>query len=218
MSSVSKLAVLDFDSTILNGESLDDICRHFLTEQDFGDILKLAEDSRTIADEKTFYRALTDRVEALRGIRYTELKEFCEQEMKKYHKGAKELVSGLRALGYKVVIFSGGFRVATGIAKKELGIDEDFANDFIVNSKGRLTGEASGPMMLLRSKGDMIQQIQNVMDVSPENTLVVGDSTNDMSMYPYAKYSVAFCAKPIVREKASIIIDEPDLSLILNNI
>lgn len=218
MSLSQKLAILDFDSTLLNGETLDDICRHFLTEQDFGDILKRAEDSRRIADEKSFYKALVDRVEALRGIKYDELKEFCEKYMKNYHKGAKELVDGLHERGYKVVIFSGGFRVATKIAKKELGIDEDFANMFIVNSKGRLTGEANGPMMLLRSKGDMIRQIQNVMGISPENTLVVGDSTNDISMFGYAKHSVAFCAHQIVRGSATIVIDEPDLSLILNHI
>lgn len=214
----TKLAVLDFDSTLYPGETLDDICRHFLTKQQFEDVLKRAADAREIIDNNTFYYTLNDRVSMLKGIPYSKVKEYCEANTRTYFPGAKALVDGLHERGYRVVIFSGGFRTATSLAKQELGIDEDFANTFLVDADGNLTGEASGPMMLLSSKGELIQQIQHTTGITPENTLVVGDSTNDISMFKYAKHSVAFCAKQIVREQATIAIDEPDLSMILKHI
>ena len=213
-----KLAVLDFDSTLLNAESLNDICRHFLSEKEFCNVLKRVKDSCMVADENPFYKALVERVKSLKGVDYSELKSVCQQTTTNYHKGAKILVDGLHERGYKVVIFSGGFREATSLAKEKLGIDEDFANYFIVDSKGKLTGEVGGSMMFLRSKGDMIQQLQNLMSIGIEDTFVAGDSTNDISAFKYAKHSVAFCAEQIVNENATIVIDEPDLSLILKYI
>ena len=68
------------------------------------------------------------------------------------------------------------------------------------------------------SKGQMLLRLQKLLDVSSENTLTVGDGANDLSMFKYAGKRVAFCAKPILKEKANIIIEEKDLSLILNKV
>ena len=66
------------------------------------------------------------------------------------------------------------------------------------------------------SKGQMLKRLQNLLNVSVENTLAVGDGANDLSMFKYASKRVAFCAKPIVNESANIIIKQKDLSLILS--
>lgn len=68
------------------------------------------------------------------------------------------------------------------------------------------------------SKGHMIQKMQNVLNVTPENTIAVGDGANDLSMFEYADTRVAFCAKPIVKEHANIIIEEKDLTKLLEKL
>ena len=128
--------------------------------------------------------------------------------------GAKEAVSGLKELGYKVICFSGGFRNATTLFAQKLGLDGEFANILHVKD-GFLTGHAGGEMMFNDSKGQMLARLQKLLDVTFENTLVVGDGANDLSMFKYASKRAAFCAKPILKEKANIIIEEKDLSKIL---
>ena len=93
-----------------------------------------------------------------------------------------------------MVCFSGGFRSATGYAKEQLGFDADFSN--ILHAKeGILTGLVGGDMMFNYSKGDMLTRLQGLMGISEEETMVVGDGANDLSMFKHAGTRVAFCAK-----------------------
>ena len=81
---------------------------------------------------------------------------------------------------------------------------------------GLLTGKVGGEMMFAYSKGRMLEKIQTLLGVSYENTIVVGDGANDISMFQYAPKKVAFCAKEILKKAANIVIDTKDLSLIKN--
>ncbi|MFY4820731.1 HAD hydrolase family protein, partial [Aliarcobacter butzleri] len=120
-------------------------------------------------------------------------------------------------MGYKVVCFSGGFRVGTTPAKIKLGLDADFSN-VLHEKNGVLTGLVGGDMMFGFSKGDMLQRLQSILGVSRENTLVCGDGANDLSMFEHADTRVAFCAKEILKKEANIIVDTKDLTKILDNI
>jgi phosphoserine phosphatase len=64
----------------------------------------------------------------------------------------------------------------------------------------------------------MLLKLQNILKLSPEETIVVGDGANDISMFHHARERVAFCAKDILKAKASIIIEEKDLTKILEKI
>ena len=128
--------------------------------------------------------------------------------------GAEETIKVLKKEGYKVLVFSGGFRNATSYAKEVLGFDADFAN--ILHSKeGILTGLVGGDMMFSHSKGDMLNRIQAVLGVSKENTLAIGDGANDLSMFKYAGRKVAFCAKEVLKKEADFVVEEKDLTRIL---
>ncbi|SFV61120.1 Phosphoserine phosphatase [hydrothermal vent metagenome] len=61
----------------------------------------------------------------------------------------------------------------------------------------------------------MLVRLQNILAISREDTLVVGDGANDLSMFDYADTRVAFCAKPILRKAATHCIDTKDLREIL---
>jgi phosphoserine phosphatase len=132
-------------------------------------------------------------------------------------KGSYEIVKELKKMDYKVVCFSGGFRVGTSPAREKLGLDADFSN--ILHEKdGILTGLVGGDMMFGYSKGDMIRRLQNLLKISKENTLVCGDGANDLSMFAEANTRVAFCAKDVLKKEANIIVDTKDLTKILEHI
>ena len=128
--------------------------------------------------------------------------------------GAFEVVAGLKERGYTVVCFSGGFRNATKPACEKLGIDADFSN-FLHSESGILTGQVGGEMMHSDAKGEMIIRMQSLLGANRENTLVVGDGANDLSMFAHADTRVAFCAKPVLKEAATHCVDEKDLTQIL---
>lgn len=204
----NRLAVFDFDSTLMDGETLE----FFARELGIGEKVKAITD-KAMRGELDFFESLTCRVAMLKGLPVSKVDEICESLP--LMNGAKEVVSGLKERGYKVVCFSGGFRNATKLFAQTLGLDGEFSN--ILHAKdGFLTGQAGGEMMFNDSKGQMLEKLQKLLDITPENTLVVGDGANDLSMFKYASKRVAFCAKPILNESANIIIDEKDLSLILN--
>ena len=131
--------------------------------------------------------------------------------------GAKETIAALKKSGTTVICFSGGFRTATTYGKEMLGYDADFSN-VLHHKDGKLTGLVGGDMMFDFSKGDMIQRMQNILGVSREETMVVGDGANDRSMFAHADTRIAFCAKEILKKEANIIIDNKDLTEILTKV
>lgn len=205
-----KLAVFDFDSTLMDGETIDF----------FAEALGLGEEVSAITNmamngELDFFESLQQRVRLLKGLEFSKVETICHNLP--YMNGAIETIVELKKMGLKVVCFSGGFRTATGYAKEILGYDADFSN--ILHSKdGVLTGLVGGDMMFDYSKGDMLVRLQNLLGIRSDETMVVGDGANDRSMFAHADTRVAFCAKEILKREANIIIDTKDLTKILDTI
>ncbi len=202
-----KLAVFDFDSTLMDGETIDFLAAPLGLEQEVSAITE-----RAMAGELDFFASLVERVSLLKGLEQSRVDEICRTLP--MMAGAQEVVAGLKEQGYKVVCFSGGFRNATTPAAKRLGIDADFSN-ILHDENGLLTGKVGGDMMFGFSKGDLLQRLQNLLQVDRADTLVVGDGANDLSMFEYADTRVAFCAKPILKAAATHIIDHKDLREVL---
>ena len=205
-----KLAVFDFDSTLMDGETIDFLAKPLGLEEKVASITEKA-----MAGELDFFESLIERVSLLKGLPYSKAVEICKDLP--LMPGAYELVAELKKRDYKVVCFSGGFRIGTSPAKEKLGLDADFSN-VLHEREGILTGLVGGDMMFGYSKGDMIQRLQNILGVTRENTLVCGDGANDLSMFAHADTRIAFCARDVLKKEANIIIDEKDLTKILEKI
>lgn len=205
-----KLAVFDFDSTLMDGETID----FFAEELGLGEqVSKITE--AAMSGELDFFESLQQRVSLLKGLEYSVVERISQNLP--YMKGAQETIAELKAMGMKVVCFSGGFRSATGYAKNILGYDADFSN--VLHHKNQiLTGLVGGDMMFNYSKGDMLVRLQGLLGVSEDETLVCGDGANDLSMFAHAGTRVAFCAREILRKEANIVIETKDLTQILGKI
>ena len=205
-----KLAVFDFDSTLMDGETIDFFAAELGLEEKVAAITEKA-----MKGELDFFESLITRVKLLEGLEHNKVVKIGRDLP--LMPGALETITKLKEDGYKVICFSGGFRVGTEPAKEKLGLDADFSN-ILHHKDGLLTGLVGGEMMFDYSKGEMIQRIQRLLNVSRANTLVVGDGANDRSMFKFADTRVAFCAKDILKKEANIIIDTKDLTQILSQL
>lgn len=205
-----KLAVFDFDSTLMDGETID----FFAEELGIGEeVARITEEA--MSGRLDFFESLQQRVGLLKGLDYS-IVEKISQNLP-YMPGAKETIAELKKRGMSVVCFSGGFRSATGYAKDILGYDADFSN--VLHQKdGKLTGLVGGDMMFNFSKGDMLVRLQKMLGVREDETLVCGDGANDLSMFAHAGTRVAFCAREILKKEANIVIETKDLTQILQKI
>ena len=205
-----KLAVFDFDSTLMDGETIDFYAKELGIEKK---VIQIT--TKAMNGELDFFESLISRVKLLEGLEYSKIEKISKSLP--YTRGAKEIIKELKNRGVKVVCFSGGFKVATSHAKEILGFDADFSNQ-LHQKDGKLSGLVGGEMMFGNSKGDMLQRLQKVMDITEKETLVCGDGANDLSMFEFAKYKVAFCAKDILKAQANIVIEEKDLMQILQHL
>ena len=207
---MNKLAVFDFDSTLMDGETLEFLARELGIEEKVKSIT-----DRAMRGEADFFESLTERVSLLKGMPVEKVDEICKNLP--LMNGAPEVINGLKAKGYKIVCFSGGFKNATTPFAQKLGLDGEFSN-ILHQKNGILTGKVGGEMMFNDSKGQMLKTLQKILDVEKENTIAIGDGANDLSMYKYASKRVAFCAKPVLKDSANIIIEEKNLAKILKYI
>ena len=205
-----KLAVFDFDSTLMDGETIDFLAKELGFEKKVAAVTE-----RAMAGELDFFDSLVERVALLKGLDVGKVNKICQKLP--LMPGAKEAVRELKAMGYRVVCFSGGFRNATEPLGRKLGIGADFSN-YLHEKDGILTGLVGGEMMFGDSKGKMLKRLQTLLGVSKENTVAIGDGANDISMFEHAARGIAFCAKDVLKEAATDIVDEKDLRAVVEKL
>ena len=195
-----KLAVFDFDATIMDGETINFLAKEANVENEVSKITHLAMNGKI-----DFFESLIKRVSLLKGLSEKKVNDVCQNLP--IINGAKELVSYLKNNNIKVVCLSGGFKNATGPICKRLGFDASFSNTLHAKD-GFLTGLVGGEMMF--------DKIQNLLNIETSQTLVCGDGANDVSMCKYASHKVAFCAKDALKKVCNYYIETKDLSKIIN--
>ena len=207
---MKKLVVFDFDSTLMDGETIDFLAEPLGLKEKVAAITEAA-----MRGELDFFESLTTRVRLLEGLAVETVDTICYNLP--LMPGAEETVKKLKEAGHRVVVFSGGFRNATSHAREVLGFDADFSNVLHARN-GRLTGLVGGDMMFDFSKGDMLQRLQRLLGVGEEETVAVGDGANDLSMFAHAGVRIAFCAKEVLKKEANVVIETKDLTQVLAHV
>lgn len=202
-----KLCVFDFDSTLMDGETIDILASSYGVGDKVGSITYEA-----MKGELDFFESLLKRVSFLKGMSYQKALELC-QDLPLMN-GAYELCEFLKSKNIVLAIFSGGFHEGINPAMKKLNFDIGFAN-YLHHKDGVLSGLVGGEMMFLNSKGLMLKRLKKILNLKTEEIMCVGDGANDVAMFEESGFKVAFCAKEILRSKASLCVDKKDLAEII---
>jgi phosphoserine phosphatase len=132
--------------------------------------------------------------------------------------GAAETVSELKGRGYKTAIVSAGIDLLADRVARELGMDLSYANGMMTDAEGRLSGEGVYKVRLME-KGHTVTEAAKILGVSWEDIVSVGNSRYDVSMFEHSGLGIAFCpADELVRQRADAVVEEKDLSMILDHI
>lgn len=202
-----KLLIADMDSTIVTGETLDELAAHAGLKDQISEIT-----ARAMRGEIDFKTALRERVGKLRGLSVDALAETLAATQ--LTPGARTLVQTMRAQGAFTVLVSGGFRFFTRDIATQVGFHEERANDLVIEDH-RLTGTVVEPILDKDSKLQALNQYAAEKNVPLSATLATGDGANDLPMIKAAGLGVAYHAKPIVETEAPASIRRGDLTALL---
>ncbi len=203
-----KLVAMDMDSTLITIECIDEIADMQGLKSQVSEITEAA-----MHGELDFSESLTRRVALLEGLDASALERVYDERLR-LSLGAERMLGAVQASGLKTLLVSGGFTFFTERLKQRLGLDYAHANELeIVN--GRLTGKVVDGIVDADEKMRTVQRVCAEMGIATEEAIVMGDGANDLKMMSVAGMSVAFRAKPVVREQADVALNFVGLDGIL---
>jgi phosphoserine phosphatase len=208
--SAFKAMAFDMDSTLINIECIDEIADAAGKKAEVAAITEAAMRGE-ITD---FKDSLRRRVALLKGVPAEALQTVYEQRLK-LNPGAPELIEAARAAGLHTMLVSGGFTFFADRVKARLGMHEAHSNALGIEG-GLLTGEVIGEIVDGEAKRQHLLALCARLGCAPSQAIAVGDGANDLPMMGEAGLSVAYHAKPKVREQAMVAINEGGLNRLLS--
>jgi phosphoserine phosphatase len=190
------LLVMDMDSTLITIECIDEIADMVGVKAQVAAITASA-----MRGELDFAESLTRRVALLKGLDESALQRVYDERLQ-LTPGAEKLLAQAKAFGMKTLLVSGGFTFFTSRLKQRLGLDYTASCQLEIID-GKLTGKLIGPIVDAQSKADWLEKIRHELKLKKENVIGIGDGANDLKMLAASGVSIAFHAKPIVREQAT---------------
>ena len=207
------LAAFDMDSTLITIECVDEIAAVAGRGAEVAAITEAAMRGE-IVDYKD---SLRRRVALLKGVPATALQTVYDERLR-FNPGAERLVAACRAAGLKTLLVSGGFTFFTDRVRDRLGIDFTRSNVLEIESgvlTGRMVDQPWGDICDGAEKRTMLLETCASLGTPPSRAIAIGDGANDLPMMAAAGLSVAYHAKPKVREAAMVAIDEGGLDRLL---
>lgn len=208
-----KLIAFDMDSTLINIECIDEMAAVVGRQQEVSAITEAA-----MRGEITDYKdSLRRRVALLKGAPADVMQQVFEQRLQ-LNPGVRPLVSTCKQAGLHTLIVSGGFDYFTSRLQAMLGMDDTRSNQLEVHDgvlTGRLLDQDWGDICDGQEKKRMVQTTCARLGWSSTQCIAVGDGSNDLPMMQWCGLSVAYHAKPKVRQQAKIVIDNGGLDRML---
>lgn len=204
-----KLMAFDMDSTLITIECIDELADFAGKKAEVAAVTEAA-----MRGELDYRESLRRRLGLLAGLDARVLAQVFSERLR-LSPGVPELLEAARGAGLRTAILSGGFTYFTERLRIEQGFDFATSNELEI-SGGKLTGHVVGEIVDAEAKATHLARLRDKFGLKKEQVIAIGDGANDLLMMAEAGLSVAYCAKPAVRNQASIAINYCRLDSLLN--
>ncbi len=202
-----KLLIADMDSTIVAGETLDDLAEHAGLKDKISEIT-----TRAMNGELDFHEAIKERVGLLKGLEVSAIQETLDKM--ETNPGAYTFIKTLKMNGTACILVSGGFTAFTEVVAKNLGFTNHHGNVLMIEH-GKLTGKVQMPIQDKDSKVQFLRFYAEKYKLKLEDCMAIGDGANDLPMLQKAGLGIGYKPKPTVAEKIDNVILHGDLTAAL---
>ena len=203
------LVAMDMDSTLITIECIDEMADIKGIRPQVAGITASA-----MRGEIEYHESLRRRLALLEGLDETALVRVYEERLR-LSPGAERMLERLRSLGIKTLLVSSGFTFFTERLKHRLSLDYTLSN-ILEMKQGKLTGKVLGRIVDASVKAAKLRELRDQLRLSRDQAIAFGDGANDLAMMAEAGVSIAYHAKPVVREKATHCFDYTGLDGLLN--
>src|SRR5216684_6365558 len=203
------LVAMDMDSTLITIECIDDIADIRGVKPQVAAITASA-----MRGEIEYHESLRRRLALLEGMDESALQRVYDERLR-LSPGAERMLARLRSLGIKTLLVSSGFTYFTERLKERLSLDYTLSNPLELKN-GKLTGKVLGRIVDAQIKAAKLRDLRDALRLSRDQLIAFGDGANDLAMMAEAGVSIAYHAKPVVREKATYCFDYVGLDGLMN--
>jgi phosphoserine phosphatase len=204
-----RLLAMDMDSTLITIESIDELGELAGKKREIAAIT-----AQAMRGEIDYAESLRRRVALLQGLEESALGRVYDERLR-LTPGAERLLAACKRYRVQLLLVSGGFTFFTERLKARLDIDYTVSNVLGIE-RGRLTGRVVGDIVEAEAKAAKFRTVAKELKARKEQTLAIGDGANDLKMMAEAGVSIAYHAKPVVREQASFALNWSGLDGVLN--
>ena len=195
-----RLMVSDMDSTLIKVETIDEVAKEVGLKDEISLITEEA-----MQGHLDFTESFKKRLSILKGINNSVFESVYKNKVE-LSTGAEELINFFKSNQIKTAVVSGGLKFFAEKLQSQLGIENCRAHDVeIINQS--MTGNIIGNVIDAKEKAKYIGELCDQYKLKENQVIAIGDGANDIEMMKIAGQSVAYHAKPILKQYCNIHIN-----------